>query len=154
MKTDGKNIKLVGNHTKEYWITAAKQFIWPIDFNDMQILVPENDLELAENDLMVDHFRNNGWHIQSVIDVQYTTVYKKPEFTTKFREVVKVEEVKKTLYNIGEKYRVKSTDCELEITYMDKGKLHFKYLNRKKPDIISSEEQLTKVLRWQQWIKI
>jgi len=56
-----KNSKSPGNliqgQTREYWVNAAKQFIWPIDFTDLQILVPEKDLQLANDDLMVCHFR-------------------------------------------------------------------------------------------------
>lgn len=150
-----KNTKLAGNiagQSRQYWINAAKQFIWPIDFNDLQILVPEKDLELANDNLMVSHFRAHGWHVQSSIISEYTDVYKKPEFGTKFPVIVKPgEEPKKTLYNIGDKFRVKSTECELKITHLEKGKVHLKYLNRTKHDIISSEENLSAVLRREQW---
>jgi len=44
-----KRIKSPGNN---YWDTAAKQFPWPIDHNDKQILVPQEDLELAEAELI------------------------------------------------------------------------------------------------------
>lgn len=147
-----KNTELVGNQTKQYWINAAKQFIWPIDFTYLQILVPEKDLELANDNLMVSHFRAHGWHVQSSIISEYTNVYKKPDFGTKFPVIDKPgEEPKKQLYNIGDKYRVRSTECELQIYHMEKCKVHLKYLNRNKPNIISSEENLTAVLRREQW---
>lgn len=153
-----KNIKFLGNtgHSKEYWVEAAKQIEWPVDYDEFHISVPENDIERAKDHLMVQHFCNNGFFIQSCIDVSKTKLFEAP--TTPgpiFRGEIKNEPDKpKSLYNLGEQYRVKSTECELEIVHMEKGKLHFKYLNRNKPNIISSEDQLTKVLRWQQWNKI
>lgn len=148
--------KILGQ-SSEYWINAAKQFVWPIDFSELQILVPESDLNLAEQDLMVSHFRVNGWHIQSSIDVKYTSPYiapignGKPMFAGKPKEEASV---KKSLCSVGDKFMVKSSDCKLEVTHVESGKVHFKYTNRNKAPLLSSEENLKTVLNRGQWIKI
>lgn len=157
-KLAGKSTtKYLGNtaHTKEYWMNAAKQIVWPVDYDEQHISVPYLELEMAKDNLIVQHFCNNGFHIQSAISVEKTIPFVAPVTPGPiFRGVVIQEEKPKTLYQTGEKFKVRSTECELEIVHQEKGKIHFKYLNRNKPDIISSEEQLTKVIRWQQWSKI
>lgn len=153
-----KPIKYLGNtgHTKEYWINAAKQIAWPVDYDEQHISVPQPEIREAEESLIVQHFCNNGFFIQQAISVEKTIPFVAPVTAGPiFRGVLKEQEEKpKTLYQTGEKFKVRSTECELEIVHQEKGKIHFKYLNRNKPNIISSEEQLTKVIRWEQWRKI
>jgi len=156
-----KNTKSVGSlikgQSREYWVNAAKQFIWPIDFTDFQILVPEKDLELANNNLMVSHFRAAGWHIQSAISVEYTKPYVAPESNGNpiFKPIKKEEPVTETAFKLNDKFRVVSTGCELAICLFDKQKIHLKYLNRpNKHNIISSEENLSRTLKMGTWIKL
>lgn len=154
-----KNTKLVGNilgQSRQYWETASKQFVWPIDFIDLQILVPEKDLSLAGNDLMVTHFRAAGWHIQSVMSVAYTKPFVAPENKGPIFIPIKKEIVEKeTEFKLSQKFKVLSTECELQIFHIEKGKIHLKYLNRPaKHDIISSEENLLRVLRLNSWIRL
>jgi hypothetical protein len=151
-----KNTKLAGN---SYWVNAAKQFVWPIDEKEKSILVPQSELELAEQDLMVLHFRNNGWHVQSVIG----DVNKKKVFTTDglksempiFRPIIKeVAEVKLSRFTLNNRFKIVSTDCELKITHIESGKIHLSYTNKSKPDLLTSEENLNKVLRMGVWIEL
>lgn len=149
-----KNIKLVGNtgQSKEYWQNAAKQFIWPINFDELHILVPEKDLILAEDNLMVQHFRANGWHIQPVIDVQYTKPYVAPEnkgpMFKAFKQEEKQEESK---FKCEQRFKVISSDCELKIVRLEKGKVQLHYTNRNKPDLLTSEENLIRALNIGTW---
>lgn len=146
-----KSTKSVGNG---YWINAAKQFEWPIDFEDKVILVPESELSLAEDNLMVAHFRNNGWHIQLSIDVIKTKPFVapvsggRPIFKTANKVVAEVEQ---SQYTVGNTFRVLSTGCELQIMNLEKGKVHLKYTNRDKHNLLLSEDGLTNVLHRQLW---
>lgn len=159
-----KNIKSAGSahqfagQTKSYWENAAKQFIWPIDFTDLQILVPEKDLELAAGNLMVTHFRAAGWHIQSAI-VEYTKPFVAP--TSNGAPIFKPIPGKVTPGNtaseftIGQQVKVISSECELEVTHLEKGKVHLAYTNRpRKPPLLVSEEQLKKALSFGTWVRI
>lgn len=154
-----KNIKSVGNilgQTKEYWQNAAKQFVWPIDFEQLHISVPHKDMHLAENDLMVSHFRANGWHIQSAVAVAYTKPFIAPVSDKPIFKPIKKTEIETTATNfkLNDRFKVKSTDCELQICFFDKGKIHLKYTNRNKHNIITSEENLNRVLKMETWVKI
>lgn len=138
---------------KSYFDNAAKQFSWPIDHKDKQILVPQDELEKAEQDLMVAHFRGYGWHIQSVLpgSVEIKDVYN-PKFV--LQGVKKQKEEEKAGFSTGDRFKIKSTECELEITHIDKGKIHFSYTNRSKHPLISSKENLERMLNMKYWIKL
>lgn len=152
-----KNTKSAGNlilgQTERYWINAAKQFIWPIDLKDKIIQVPEPELSKANDDLMVSHFRSHGWHIQSCISVEYTKPFIAPESNGKpiFKPVKEAEPIKETKYKINQEFTIQSSDCRVKIVRIEKGKIQFKYLNRNKPDLLSSEENLDAVLRKGYW---
>lgn len=148
--------KSVGNilgQSRDYWVNAAKQFVWPIDFEQVAILIPEKDLPIAADDLMVKHFRSNGWHIQSAIEVEYTKPFTKPVSTGKPIFYQKhVEEKAASKYTLGKKFRIRSSDCELEITHIEHGKIHLHYTNRPhKADLLTSEEHLDKAVRNEYW---
>lgn len=142
-----KNIELVGNQTQRYWLNASKQFVWPIDFTDMQILVPEKDLELAADNLMVSHFRSHGWHIQSVIAVDYTKPFIAPVSDKPIFIPTKIIEQKESEFKFNQAFRIKSTECELKIISIDKKSIILSYTNRTKPDIITTPEHLSKSVR-------
>lgn len=140
---------------KSYFDNAAKQFCWPIDHNDKQILVPENELQLAENDLMVAHFRSFGWHIQSCIEVTHTKPFIAPENKgPMFKDFRKPEEVKVPNFIIGQRFMIRSTECRLQINHIEKGKVHLQYTNRNKAPLLSSEENLLAVLRKDLWVRL
>lgn len=142
-----KQIKLINGQTQQYWLNASKQFIWPIDFTDMQILVPEKDLELAADNLMVSHFRSHGWHIQSVISVDYTKPFIAPVSDKPIFQPAKVIEQKEGEFKFNQAFRIKSTECELKIISIDKKSITLKYINRQKADITTSPENLSKSVR-------
>ena len=151
-----KHIKSVGNPSKSYFENAAKQFVWPINFNDRTILVPENELELAEDDLMVKHFRTHGWHIQSAIgEVQKTKVYVAPVsdkliFKPTKTDIIEVE----NKFKIGQKFKVVSTFCQLKIVDMTKKSITLKYTNRDKQDLVTTEENLSKAIRLGNFVEV
>jgi hypothetical protein len=147
-KTVTKSTNLLGDN---YWNNAAKQIVWPVDLIQRHISVPESELQQAKDNLMVQHFCNNGWHIQSCIDVIKNKPFIAPVSTGPIFKPVKVVEVKESLYHLEDKFKVISTGEEFKIVFMDKGKLHLKYLNRDKPNIISSEENLSAMLNRKLW---
>lgn len=152
-----KRIKSVGNLS--YWQNAAKQIEWPVDFEEKHISVPESELQYASEHLMVQHFCNNGFHIQSCIgDIPRTTVYVAPVSDKPiFRPIAKsvAPEAVVRPYQQGNKFRIKSTNCELEITHIESGKVHFVYTNRPhKAPLLNSIESLDKVLKMEVWERI
>lgn len=154
-----KHTKLVGKTDRDYFTHAAKQFRWPIDHDEKSILVPENELDEAGRNLMVEHFRNRGWHIQSVIpgSIEYTRPYEKPVFKTAFKpDAVEVtESPKESQYRIHDKFKIASSECELKITHIERGKIHFEYTNRPgKPPLLTSEENLNRALKMGYWIDL
>ena len=153
MKNTNRKVNLILGQTKEYWQNAAKQFIWPIEFDDLQILVPEKDLHLAEDNLMVSHFRAHGWHIQSSIQVEYTKPYVDPVFTTAFKPIKIIEEVEPE-FRYGQRFKIKSTDCELKITSIDKKSISLEYTNRQKDNIVTNADNLNKSIRMGVWLKL
>jgi hypothetical protein len=155
-----KSTKSVGNgeviagQTRQYWQQAAKQFQWPIEFNDLQILVPEVDLPEAEQDLMVQHFRNNGWHVQSVIEVVYTKPYIAPvQNKPIFRPVAKPVE-NDAVFKCNQQFKISSTEDELRISGIDKKTITLSYTNKRKEPITTSPENLAKMIRMGLWIKL
>lgn len=139
---------LINGQTREYWVNAAKQFVWPIDFDMVHISVPESEIELAKDNLMVQHFTNNGWHIQSAISVDKTKPFVAPVSSHPIFIPVKKEVIiPETLYKLNQSFRIVSSDCELKITHIEKGKIHLKYTNRDKHDLLTSEENLTKSIK-------
>jgi hypothetical protein len=135
--------------TKQYWDNAAKQFSWPIDHNDKYILVPEDELIYAEDDLMVQYFRKYGWHIQSCISVEHTKVFTKP--TTPgpiFRGDLKPNvQVRGDQFHCNDKFLIKSTGTRLMICEVTKKSISLKYLDIEKDNIITTPENLARSLR-------
>lgn len=140
---------------KSYWNNAAKQISWPIDHNDKQILVPEDELQLAEDDLMVMHFRKYGWHIQSSI-IQHTKPFIAP--TTKgpiFRGDLKKEVVEaEPLFKCNDKFRIQSTGTEVMIVEYTKKSISLKYTSMVKDNIITSPENLAKSVKMGVFVRI
>lgn len=151
--TDTKSGSYLGS---EYWLNAAKQFPWPINLQDRIINVPHNELEVAEQDLMVEHFRNNGWHVQSCIEVVHTEPFIAPTSNGPIFKPLKPKEPEtESKYHLNDKFLIKSSECELKIIRLEKGKVQFHYTNRPgKVDLLSSEENLDGVLRKGYWVKI
>lgn len=154
MKTIIKKDNIVAGQSRQYWINAAKQFKWPIDFNDLQILVPECDLQQAEDDLMVKHFRNAGWHIQIAI-VEYTKPFIAPVSNKPiFRPFKPIEQQPETEFKFNQKFLIQSTECELVISEISKKGIVLKYTNRNKGNINTTAENLQRQLKFGTWIKI
>lgn len=151
--TDTKSGSYPGS---EYWLNAAKQFPWPIDLQERVINVPHNELESAEQDLMVEYFRNNGWHIQSCIEVVHTKPFVKPVSNGPiFKPTKIVEPIPDTKYHKDDSFKIKSSDCELKIVRIEKGKIQFKYTNRPhKHDLLSSEDALDRALKMGYWVSV
>jgi len=150
-KADTKSSSYPG---KSYFENAAKQFEWPINFEDKTILVPESELSKAEDNLMVAHFRSHGWHIQSCIDVIKTKPFIAPVLNGSMFKPLKPMEEKEQLFKLNDKFKILSTECLVQIFHMEKGKIHMRYLNRNKPNLLSSEENLSAMLRRKLWEKV
>lgn len=154
-----KNTKLVGNilgQSKEYWINAAKQFIWPIDFTELQILIPEKDWQLADDNLMVAHFRAHGWHVQTVISVEYTKPYIAPVSDKPIFKPVKTEisDSKEPEFKFNQVLKIASTGTELKIVSIDKKSIELKYIGVDKPNIFTTPENLSQSVRRGIWLKV
>jgi len=152
-----KNIKSVGNtlgQTKEYWQNAAKQFVWPIDFEQLHISVPEKDLELAADNLMISHFKANGWHIQSAIAVEYTKPFVAPVSDIPIFKPIEKKAEPEPEFKYNQAFKIKSTDCKLKITSIDKKSITLSYTNRDKSDIATNPDNLAKSIRMGVWIKL
>ena len=120
------------------------------------------DYEAASDDLMVKHFIARGWKINTVNgSVSETKVYNAPVTNGKpMFAAIKAEakeEHKPGQFMTGQRFAIKSTGCELEITYIDTRspvKIHLKYTNRNKHDFIASPEQLNKSLKMEVWVAL
>jgi hypothetical protein len=150
---NGKSVgEIIAGQSREYWVNAAKQFIWPINFTDLQILVPEKDLELVETNLMVAHFRSHGWHIQSVIGEVDTQPVFDPKMNLPARRYHEI--ASRSEFMAGDCFRVLSSECELRCERVEK-KIQLSYTNRPgKHDLLVSEEQLKKAISFGLWIRI
>jgi len=153
-----KNTKSVGNilgQSKEYWINAAKQMIWPIDFEHKHILVPEKDLELAADNLMASHFRAHGWHIQSAI-VEYNKPYVAPVSDKPIFKPIKTEviDTREPEFKFNQVLKIASTGTELKIVSIDKKSIELKYIGLDKPNITTTPENLSRSVRMGSWLKI
>lgn len=143
-----KRTKSVGNDLS-YWTNASKQFSWPIDYAEKLIFVPEDELQYAEDDLMVSHFRKNGWHIQSCISIIHTKVFIKPQTPGPiFRGDLKPNVVEKEQsFKCNQKFQVKSTGTVLMIVEVTKKSIMLKYIDGGKSDIPTTAENLLKSLK-------
>lgn len=149
-KTGTKSTSYPG---KSYFETAAKQFCWPLNWDDKTILVPESELWLAEDHLIVAHFRSYGWHIQSCIDVVKTIPFVAPITVGPiFRQPPKLLDAE-TKYRCGQKFKIVSTECEVQIIEVSK-KIELHYTNRNKPDLTTNEVNLDRVLKMGLWKEI
>lgn len=152
MKTTNSKSSLVKGQTPEYWQNAAKQIRWPVDIGECHISVPINEVNKATENLMVQHFINAGFFIQTCIPDGSSTAIFDPEIRLKLPSEKIVPD--NAVFHIGDRFRVKSTECELEIGAMESKKIHLKYVNRNKPNLLSSEDMLLKNMRWELWERV
>lgn len=112
-------------------------------------------MDEAEQNLMVQHFRNNGFHIQSCIEVVHNKPYIAPVQDKPIFKPIKQAPVEETTpFKCEQKFLICSSECEVKIIRIEKGKIQMKYLNRNKPDLLSSVENLQKALRMGYWREI
>jgi len=146
-----KNTKLAGRlingQTEAYWLNAAKQIPWPISLDQNHISVPTTEVYMAGQNLMVQHFVNAGFFIQTCIPdaVPENKVFD-PEIRLKLPAVKIVPD--DAIFHIGDGFEIKSTGCKVEIEAMESKKIHLRYTNRDKHNLLSSEEMLVKNLNW------
>lgn len=135
--------------SKSYFTTAAKQFSWPINHDDKTILVPEDELQYAEDDIMVQHFRKFGWHVQSCISVEHTKVFIKPKTPGPiFRGDIKpVKQETEPDFKCNQKFLIKSTGTRIMICEITKKSVTLSYLDIKKDNIITTAENLSRSVR-------
>ena len=142
---------LISGFPVQYWQNAAKQIEWPVDIVERYISVPEDEIQSAKDNLMVHHFLNNGFFIQSAIPerVSKTKIFD-PEIILKV-PVFKITEPSQ--FNLFDRFKIQSSCCELEITSLEPNKVHLKYINRRKPDLLISEDMLKSHISKGLWIK-
>lgn len=132
---------------KSYWLNAAKQIPYPVDFDERYISIPQSQLEVAQENLMVQHFTNNGFHIQSCIEAPVTPVFD-PAIRLASRPKTKSE------FAEGDKFEVLSDGAHLCIHAREKERITLAYLNRNKPNITTNIDQLRRVLTFNVWKRI
>lgn len=134
----------MGTKPSFYLGQLAKMCEWTVDHAEKHVNVPESELQRARDDLVVKHFIEHGYFIQSCIDAPKNIV---------FNPATRVVEVVKKEFEIGDKFKIKSSLCELEIVRSDK-KIELKYTNRNKHNLLTSFEQLQKVVKLEYWLRI
>lgn len=143
-KTDTTYTNVHGN---PYWELAAKQIPWPVDLMERHISVPKSELETARESLMVAHFCNNGFHIQSCIEVPKTVVFDpKVRLRTKTRD--------RSEFEVDDMFEVLSDGAKLQIRSLDGTRIVLAYFNRPKPNIVTNIEQLRRVLNFKVWKRL
>lgn len=150
-----KNTKSVGKihgQSLDYWVNASKQIPWDVDIQNSHISVPFNEVELAVENLMVKHFVNNGFFIQQCIPNGVSKKVFNPEIRFKLpsEKITPVD----SIYKTGDSFRVNSTMCEMEITSTESKKIHLRYTNRDKNDLIYSEELIHRNVSMKYWDKL
>lgn len=149
--------KSVGNilgQTKEYWQNAAKQFVWPIDFEQLHISVPIKDLDLASDNLMVSHFKANGWHIQSAIEVEYTKPFIAPISDKPIFKPIEKKAEPEPEFKFNQMLKISSTGTEVKIVSIDKKSIELKYIGLDRPNITTTPENLSRSVKMGVWIKL
>jgi hypothetical protein len=144
-----KSTKYVGNG---YWENASKQLKWAVNIPEKYISVPETELNEAKESLMIQHFCNNGFHIQSCIPSFNENRVFDPEIRLKMASVKIAPD--DSAYHVGDRFMVVSTYCELEITNVESKKIHLKYLNRNKHNLLQSDDLLNHNLDFKLWKRI
>lgn len=131
-----------------YWENAAKQIRWNVDLKERHVSVPESELEEAQQNLMVQHFLNNGFHIQSCIG----SVPRKSVFDPEIRLRTKTRD--RSEFQIDDMFEIISDGAKLQIRSFDKARIVLAYANRPKPDITTNIERLRKVLNFKVWKRL
>lgn len=149
-----------------YFQSAAKMIPWSISIEtgtiggqkreDRFINVPAGEWDVAREDLTVRHLiKDHGFVIQDTIVCEKKTVYN-PEIRLKFdRPKASIKTKDKTGFEVGNRFRVVSTQTALEISEtQDGGKLTLKYVDGTKLPFPSSVELITTQLNRQTWIRM
>jgi hypothetical protein len=100
---------------------------------------------------MVQHLCNNGFFIQLCIEAVKTKVFD-PLIVHKLP--AKRIAPDNAIFHLGDKFKVLSTGCELEITIVEANKIELKYLNRLKNDVVTNESQLSRGLNMGSLIRV
>lgn len=142
-----KIIKSVG---KSYLENCAKMCEYPVDLKNRFISIPQDELELTKDNLMVQHLvKQHGFFIQSTIpgSIEKTKVFD-PEIRLMQKPIQKSE------FSQGDEFEIQSTGCKLKISSREKDRITMNYTNRAKPDIVTNIDQLRMVLNRGAWKRI
>jgi hypothetical protein len=137
----------------EYIKRAAKMMPFPVDVSERLIFCHEPDLAIAEDNMTASHLRSKfNFHIQSCLPgtLNYSVIFN-PEISNRMPMVKPIE---RSEFNLGDKFLIKSTGCQLEIKLLQSDTVTLTYLNRDKSDITNKIEALRKVLKMEVWIRI
>ena len=145
MNTDTKYSNSRGDG---YLELAAKQIPYPVNIPEKYLSVPEPELQQAKENLMVQHFLNAGFHIQSCIgDVPRTQV-----FDPSIRIRTKTKD--RNEFEVDDMFEIVSDGAKLQIRNIQKERITLAYFNRPKPPITTNVEQLRKVLNFKVWKRL
>ena len=130
---------------------AEKMIPWSIDIENKHISVPESDLELAKENLTVEHIcKKFGFFIQSAISCDKKEVFDPKLLNNKPKE-------KSTLsaeFSVLDKFKVISTGSFLEIKEIKGSSFVLKYTFEKRPDITTTIESIKQQLNLKTWVRI
>lgn len=154
------------SNSHEYFRNAAKMIPWgitiepwkdgKIDKEIRSINVPSDEWDVAKEDLTVRHLvKEHGFVIQDTIVCEKKTVFN-PEIKLKYARPKSGMKTKdKTGFEVGNRFRVVSTQTALEISETQNGgKLTLKYVDGTKLPFPSSVELITTQLNRQTWIRM
>lgn len=145
--SEQKNSKSVGSF---YLEQAAKMCPFRVSVRERLIYIPHSQLET--DDLVVAHLRNLGFLIQSEIPTEPPAPL---PYNPSLNLTHKMVAHARGEFLLQDRFRVVSTECELEITHLTSKKVQLTYTNRpNKHALLISEEQLKKSLSFGSWIRI
>lgn len=142
----------IKKNPNQYYINAGKLIKWPLNIQDRTILVPEDQLQEAKDNLTVQHLCNSEhrFHIQSVLpgSIELNKDEIKATFTP--RIVHKPDEG-----IIGKEFKVTSDGAILQIVeHPNKDSVVMAYKNRPKANFNTTLAQVMKSCEIGVWKEI
>lgn len=142
----------IKKNPNQYYINADKLIKWPLNIEDRTILVPEDQLQEAKENLTVQHLCNSEhrFHIQSVLpgSIELNKDEIKAQFNA--RIVHKPEEGV-----IGKEFKVVSDRSIIQIVANPSNdSIVMVYKNRPKPDFTTTVQNVIKSVEIGVWKEV
>lgn len=155
MKRTTKSSNYLG---KEYFENAAKQIPWPVEVGQKKddykgvIHVPFNELEQANEHLMVTHLLNHGFVIQQTItEISRTEVF---DPVIRLKDHKPFKEIPDDNFGIGKMFKVSSVGTRLIITKSSAESVELKYMDGEKLPIRTTRPLIERSLNLGAWQRI